>query len=113
MSLLQSILDDPEGEKADITKQGAKSTITGAQAAIDELTTGIDFALTVVGEIAGREVAEEIQLAIEYNPMPPFDAGSPDTADAVLVKTLQSKAARRQEERRERVDEAAASLASR
>lgn len=42
MSLLESILDDPEGEKADITKQGAKSTITGAQAAIDELTTGVD-----------------------------------------------------------------------
>ncbi len=50
MSLLQSILDDPEGEKADITKQGAKSTITGAQAAIDELTTGVDARNKVLDE---------------------------------------------------------------
>ncbi len=49
-SLLQSILDDPEGEKADITKQGAKSTITRAQAAIDELTTGVDARNKVLDE---------------------------------------------------------------
>jgi cyclohexyl-isocyanide hydratase len=77
------------------------------------VTAGIDFALTMVAEIAGREVAEEIQLAIEYDPMPPFDAGSPGTADPVLVKRLQSKWAGSQEERRKRVNEAAALLASR
>jgi cyclohexyl-isocyanide hydratase len=77
------------------------------------VTAGIDFALTIVAEIAGREVAEEIQLAIEYDPMPPFDSGSPGTADPVLVKRLRSKWADRQDERRKRVGEAAASLASR
>jgi cyclohexyl-isocyanide hydratase len=77
------------------------------------VTAGIDFALTVVGEVAGHEVAQEIQLAIEYNPMPPYDAGSPETAGPRLVEALQSKWARRQEERRQLVDQAAASLASR
>jgi cyclohexyl-isocyanide hydratase len=77
------------------------------------VTAGIDFALTVVGKVAGPEVAQEIQLAIEYNPMPPYDAGSPETADPNLVTALRSKWARRQEERRELVDQAAALLASR
>jgi cyclohexyl-isocyanide hydratase len=77
------------------------------------VTAGIDFALTVVAEVAGRNVAEEIQLAIEYDPRPPFHAGSPDTADPALVKALQSKWENRQEERRARVAQAAASLASR
>jgi cyclohexyl-isocyanide hydratase len=77
------------------------------------VTAGIDFALTIVGEAAGREIAEEIQLAIEYNPLPPFHAGSPDTADPATVEVLQSKWATRQQERRKYVDLAVASLASR
>ena len=91
---------------------GERVVIDGSLVTGGGVTAGIDFALTVVGEIAGRKVAEEIQLAIEYRPMPPFDAGSPDTADPVLVKTLRSKWARNQEERRERVNEAAALLVS-
>ena len=41
------------------------------------VTAGIDFALTLVAELAGREVAEAIQLNLEYAPAPPFDAGHP------------------------------------
>ena len=37
------------------------------------VTAGIDMALTVVAEIAGRDLAEAVQLAIEYAPDPPFD----------------------------------------
>ena len=44
------------------------------------VTAGIDFALAVVAEIAGQEVAQGVQLQIEYAPAPPFDAGSPETA---------------------------------
>jgi transcriptional regulator GlxA family with amidase domain len=44
------------------------------------VTAGIDMALTVVGEIAGTDFAELVQLAIEYAPTPPFDAGRPDRA---------------------------------
>lgn len=46
--------------------------ITGAG-----VTSGIDFALAVAAELCGREVAEDIQLSIEYDPAPPFAAGSP------------------------------------
>jgi cyclohexyl-isocyanide hydratase len=44
------------------------------------VTAGIDFALTVVAEIWGDETAKMIQLYLEYNPQPPFNAGSPETA---------------------------------
>ncbi len=46
------------------------------------VTAGIDFALTLLAEIAGEETAKRVQLSLEYNPAPPFDAGSPDRADA-------------------------------
>jgi transcriptional regulator GlxA family with amidase domain len=39
------------------------------------VSAGIDLALWLAGEVAGREQAEAIQLAIEYDPHPPFDAG--------------------------------------
>ncbi|MBO9560015.1 MAG: DJ-1/PfpI family protein [Caulobacter sp.] len=48
------------------------------------VTAGIDFALTIVAEIAGDATAQAIQLAVEYAPDPPFHAGRPETApDAV------------------------------
>ncbi|WP_374472633.1 DJ-1/PfpI family protein [Phenylobacterium sp.] len=54
------------------------------------VTAGIDLALTVAAEVAGREVAESIQLGIEYAPAPPFDSGRPDTApEAVLDRVLE------------------------
>jgi cyclohexyl-isocyanide hydratase len=49
------------------------------------VTAGIDMALTVVGEIAGTDFAELVQLAMEYAPAPPFDAGSPERARAQIV----------------------------
>ena len=44
------------------------------------VTAGIDFALTVLAVIAGDEVAQTIQLGLEYAPAPPFDSGRPETA---------------------------------
>ena len=44
------------------------------------VSAGIDFALTLAAKIAGSEVAQTIQLAIEYDPHPPFDAGAPSKA---------------------------------
>ena len=44
------------------------------------VTAGIDFALAIAAEIAGPEVAQAIQLQIEYAPAPPFAAGTPETA---------------------------------
>ena len=44
------------------------------------VTAGIDFALTVLAEVAGDEFAQSVQLGIEYAPAPPFNSGRPDLA---------------------------------
>jgi len=49
------------------------------------VTAGIDMALIVVGEIAGTEFAQVVQLGIEYAPEPPFDAGRPERARPEIV----------------------------
>ena len=74
------------------------------------VTAGIDFALTVAAEAFGPEFAKAIQLGIEYDPHPPFDAGSPERAGAALVEKMRSDAAKRQSERQAAVDQAAARL---
>ena len=48
------------------------------------VTAGIDFALTVLAEVAGADVAQSIQLALEYTPAPPFDAGRPKDAPTAV-----------------------------
>ncbi|MGW5666457.1 DJ-1/PfpI family protein [Micromonospora sp. NPDC003776] len=50
------------------------------------VSAGIDLGLWLVGEIAGRELAEAIQLAIEYDPQPPFDAGHVSKASEPIRK---------------------------
>jgi transcriptional regulator GlxA family with amidase domain len=52
------------------------------------VSAGIDMALHLVGREAGPEVAEAVQLAIEYDPQPPFDAGSPAKAADATVELL-------------------------
>ncbi len=76
------------------------------------VTAGIDFALTVAGELLGAEAAQQIQLGIEYNPAPPFDAGSPDRAAPEIVVAARVAAAGRQAEREAEVERAAARLAA-
>jgi len=74
------------------------------------VTAGIDFALTVAAQAFGPELAQAIQLGIEYDPHPPFDAGSPEHADAAVVAKVRAAAATRQAERQAAVDLAAAKL---
>lgn len=50
------------------------------------VTAGIDFALTVAAEVFGADKAKSIQLAMEYNPAPPFNCGHPSIADAAIVE---------------------------
>ncbi len=57
--------------------------ITGAG-----VSAGIDLALALAGKIAGSETAQLIQLAIEYDPSPPFDSGSPEKASSFIVDQL-------------------------
>ena len=46
------------------------------------VSAGIDLALTLVGRMSGDEMAQAIQLGIEYDPQPPYDAGAPSKAPA-------------------------------
>ena len=52
------------------------------------VSAGIDMALTLVGEIFGPEVAQSVQLGIEYDPQPPFDAGAPEKAPREIVEVV-------------------------
>jgi cyclohexyl-isocyanide hydratase len=74
------------------------------------VTAGIDFALTLVAELAGREVAEAIQLNMEYAPAPPFAAGRPEKAPPQVVATVRSRYAKTRAERERLVAEAAGKL---
>jgi transcriptional regulator GlxA family with amidase domain len=52
------------------------------------VSAGIDMALHLVGQEAGPEVAQAVQLAIEYDPQPPFDAGAPHKAPTAIVEAV-------------------------
>ena len=54
------------------------------------VSSGIDMGLTLAGRISGDHVAQSIQLMIEYDPQPPYDAGSPDRAPAEVLRRLQA-----------------------
>jgi len=54
------------------------------------VASGIDMALTLAARIAGDEVAQAIQLSIEYDPQPPFDVGSLEKAPAEIVELVRS-----------------------
>jgi cyclohexyl-isocyanide hydratase len=74
------------------------------------VTAGIDFALTVAAQAFGPELAQAIQLGIEYDPHPPFDSGAPERAEPALVAKVRASAVKRQAERQAAVNEAAAKL---
>lgn len=60
--------------------------ITGAG-----VSAGIDMGLTLLGRIGGDDLARTVQLATEYDPQPPYDAGSPQKAPAHLVDALRAR----------------------
>ena len=51
------------------------------------VSAGIDMALSLLGETVDERTAQAVQLAMEYDPQPPFDAGSPHKAPAGLAET--------------------------
>ncbi len=61
------------------------------------VTAGIDFALTLASEIAGEKTARAIQLALEYDPAPPFDAGAPEKAAPAALAAMDQRYAPRRE----------------
>jgi cyclohexyl-isocyanide hydratase len=72
------------------------------------VTAGIDFALTVAAELAGVEVAQAIQLGIEYAPAPPFDAGRPESAPPPVLRAVRERLARMYPERKAAMEQAIA-----
>ncbi|MEU9232371.1 DJ-1/PfpI family protein [Streptomyces subrutilus] len=70
---------EPTGER--VVFDGKYVTAAGVSA-------GIDMGLTLLGRIAGDEFAQTVQLMTEYDPQPPYDAGSPEKAPAELVARL-------------------------
>lgn len=77
------------------------------------VTAGIDFALVLAADMLGDDEARKIQLAIEYDPKPPFDAGSPETAGTPLTEQVRTAARAGQEERRLAVGKAVLALSAR
>ena len=59
------------------------------------VSAGIDMALTLMARIAGKTQAQATQLLIEYDPQPPFHAGSPETAPKTVVEALRAEFAAR------------------
>ncbi|MFI1252934.1 DJ-1/PfpI family protein [Streptomyces netropsis] len=74
---------EPAGER--VVLDGKYVTAAGVSA-------GIDMGLTLVGRIAGDRAAQTVQLFIEYDPRPPYDAGSPLTAPADIVVAARAAA---------------------
>jgi putative intracellular protease/amidase len=72
----------PTGER--VVTDGKYVTAAGVSA-------GIDMALTLTAKVAGDDYAQRLQLAIEYDPQPPFNAGSPRTAPPEILAALQSR----------------------
>lgn len=80
---------DPVGGR--FVEDGKTITAAGVSA-------GIDMAFHLVGQEAGPEVAQAVQLGIEYDPQPPFDSGSPDKASKPIVELIESVAGSTSEE---------------
>jgi len=71
------------------------------------VTAGIDFGFTLAAELAGADKAKAIQLALEYDPQPPFDCGSPEKAGGSLVAQLRALQAERVRNVEAQIDKAA------
>ncbi|MDX6380803.1 MAG: cyclohexyl-isocyanide hydratase [Rubrobacteraceae bacterium] len=66
----------------------------------------VHFGLAVAAELRGEMTAREIQLMMEYDPEPPFDSGSPKTADRALVEEVRATRKASQEKRKEVIEQA-------
>ncbi|WP_284574833.1 DJ-1/PfpI family protein [Streptomyces sp. 2P-4] len=67
---------------------GERVVFDGKYVTAAGVSSGIDMGLALVGRLAGDEQAQTVQLMIEYDPQPPYDAGSPEKAPAEVVARL-------------------------
>lgn len=83
--LTRDLLSVVEATPVDARYVVDRNRVTGAG-----VTSGLDFGLRIIERLRGRELAELMQLMLEYAPEPPFDAGHPSTAPASEVLALQA-----------------------
>lgn len=76
------------------------------------VTAGIDFALVMLEELAGRDFAESIQLGLEYAPSPPFECGRPELARPEVLAQVKARMAAAIDGRAEAAAEAASRMPS-
>jgi cyclohexyl-isocyanide hydratase len=74
------------------------------------VTAGLDFAFTVLAEIAGEAFAQTVQLGLEYAPAPPFDAGRPELAPPQILAAYHRRLGPLVASRRAAAEEAARRL---
>lgn len=74
------------------------------------VTAGLDFAFTVLAELAGDDHAKTVQLGLEYAPAPPFDAGRPELAPPHILAAYNRRLGALVAARRDAADEAARRL---
>jgi cyclohexyl-isocyanide hydratase len=96
--------------KFDVVPSHERMTIDGKFYTSGGVTSGIDMALRVVADIAGEVTARKIQLAIEYDPAPPFAGGTPFTSPAEITAAVLAGSRKRCADREALVAEAAARL---
>ena len=72
------------------TYVGRRVVVEGKVVTAAGVSSGIDMALTLVGMVAGEEMAKAIQLGIEYDPQPPFSSGSVDSAAPETVDLVRA-----------------------
>jgi putative intracellular protease/amidase len=70
---------------------GERVVVDGKYVTAAGVSSGIDMGLTLLGTVAGDDVAMSVQLLTEYDPQPPYDAGSPRKAPARLVEEWRAK----------------------
>jgi cyclohexyl-isocyanide hydratase len=87
-----------------------RMTIDGNVFTSGGVTAGIDMAIRVAAAIAGDAAAQQIQLQIEYDPEPPFRAGTPFVAPAEIVRRARAATAERRRMREAAVQQAAEAL---
>ncbi len=73
------------------THEAARVVRDGNLVTAGGVTSGIDFALELIAMISGEDVAQTIQLALEYDPAPPFSGGTPDKAPQQILFNLRQR----------------------
>jgi cyclohexyl-isocyanide hydratase len=73
------------------THEAARVVRDGSLVTAGGVTSGIDFALELIAMISGEDAARTIQLALEYDPAPPFKGGTPDTAPEQILINLRHR----------------------